>query len=402
MTLNRLTDKAIVNRKLPTKEVFLADGGGLYLRLRPDGSKLWMFRFSLRKDAEGKSQRPKLSIGPYPQFKLAAARDQARDYREKLAQGIDILQEKAAESAPALTALDSDDENFVPTTVGELFDVWFKRYVLVNRSAENDRDSIKGRFNKYIRPRIGDEPLATVRGKQLLGALDPIVLASHKRQANLTLAELNQMFDYAVPREWIQGNPASGIKKKDVGGKDQESDRVLSPEELAMIQRAMRAQPVQKSRYYVPVRPVVPVRTELAAWLALSTLARSIEIATMQKSLVDVKQAIWTIPPEIAKNDKGHIIHLSAFALAVVKRLLVLASDNYSDYVFAGKEPGTHLSEKTFSRNLTDRQTREKPVKSRKNSTVLDLPGGHWTMHDLRRTGATMMNRPGFCGGSTL
>lgn len=395
MALHQLTDKAIANMKPPKKEVFVTDGGGLYLRLRPDGSKLWMFRFSVPKNIDAKSPRPKLSIGPYPEIRLAVARDQARDYREKVAQGIDIRQEKAApvEAEPEPSIPDSNDDDFVPTTVGDLFDVWFKRYVLVNRTSENDQDSIKGRFNNHVRPKIGDEPLATVRGKQLLGALDPIVRAGHKRQANLALSDLNQMFDYAVPREWIQGNPASAIKKKDVGGTDNEGDRVLTPDELVIVQQAMQMKPPQKSRYYVPVRTVVPVRTELAVWLAVSTLARSIEIATMRRSLVHVSRAIWEIPPEIAKNDKGHIIHLSGFALAVVERLLALESD--SDYVFAGAEPKTHVSEKTFTRNLTDRQTRAKSVKKRKNTTELDLPGGHWTMHDLRRTGATMMGELG-------
>lgn len=394
MSLHQLTDRTIANRKPPKKEVFLNDGGGLYLRLRPDGSKLWLFRFSLPKDAQNKSARSKLSIGPYPDVRLAVARDKAQDYRERLAQGIDIrLDKQPSPAEPATPVLGLDDDEYVPDTVGELFDVWFKRYVLVNRKAKNDQDSIKGRFNKYIRPKLGDERLSAVRGKQILGALDPIVRSGHKRQANLSLADLNQMFDYAVPREWIQGNPTSGIKKKDVGGADNEGDRILTAEELATVKHTTRAMPTQKSRYYVPVRTVVPLRTELAIWLAVSTLARSIEIATMRRSLVHVSRAIWEIPPEIAKNDKGHVIHLSAFALAVVKHLLALESD--SDYVFPGKTPGSHVSEKTFTRNLTDRQTREKPVKSRKNGTELDLPGGHWTMHDLRRTGATMMGELG-------
>jgi len=58
--------------------------------------------------------------------------------------------------------------------------------------------------------------------------------------------------------------------------------------------------------------------------------------------------------------------------------------------------PDGHLSEKEVTRRLTDRQTRAEPVKGRKNSTDLDLPGGHWTQHDLRRTGATIMGELGF------
>ena len=142
----------------------------------------------------------------------------------------------------------------------------------------------------------------------------------------INFTDLNQMFDYAVPREWIQGNPTSGIKKKDVGGADNEGDRVLTPEELVMVQTAMRAQPARKSRYYAPVRTVVPIRTELAVWLAVSTLARSIEIATMRRSYVHVERAIWEIPPEIAKNDKIDVI-VSDFGPSLVGALPVFPTN---------------------------------------------------------------------------
>ena len=92
-------------------------------------------------------------------------------------------------------------------------------------------------------------------------------------------------------------------------------------------------------------------------------------------------------PADVSKN-KPHVVHLSAFALAVWDRMCEIPGDG--EYVFEGRDGG-HVSETEVTRRLTDRQTRNKPIKGRKNSTVLDLPGGHWTQHDLRRTGATIM-----------
>jgi hypothetical protein len=60
----------------------LADGEGLYLRIRPT-SKVWVYRYT----AEGKEA--KLSLGPYPALPLAAARKRARAEAEKRAAGVD-------------------------------------------------------------------------------------------------------------------------------------------------------------------------------------------------------------------------------------------------------------------------------------------------------------------------
>ena len=116
-----------------------------------------------------------------------------------------------------------------------------------------------------------------------------------------------------------------------------------------------------------------------------ATLARAVEVATIKrKGVVNRKSATWTIPADVSKNKKPHVVHLSAFALAVWDRMCEIPGDG--EYVFEGRDGG-HVSETEVTRRLTDRQTRNKPIKGRKNSTVLDLPGGHWTQHDLRRTG---------------
>ena len=51
----------------------LADGNGLALRIWPDGSKTWLFRY--RRPGTGKENF--LSLGPYPDITLADARRSA-------------------------------------------------------------------------------------------------------------------------------------------------------------------------------------------------------------------------------------------------------------------------------------------------------------------------------------
>ena len=208
--------------------------------------------------------------------------------------------------------------------------------------------------------------------------------ANKMRTANLLLGELGQMFRYAAAREWIQEIRPLQSPAKTLAARTKKATECLMTPKSSCFVTSLRS-PESKSRYYVARRRVLPVHTELAAWWTLATLARAVEVATIKrKGVVNRKSATWTIPADVSKNKKPHVVHLSAFALAVWDRMCEIPGDG--EYVFEGRDGG-HVSETEVTRRLTDRQTRNKPIKGRKNSTVLDLPGGHWTQHDLRRTG---------------
>lgn len=85
--LNELQIKAAAPRD---KEYLLADGDGLYLRVRPTG-KVWVYRYKQR------GKEAKLSIGHYPVVTLAAARRKARAEAEKRADGVDPREARRVE-----------------------------------------------------------------------------------------------------------------------------------------------------------------------------------------------------------------------------------------------------------------------------------------------------------------
>ncbi|MNV28102.1 Prophage CP4-57 integrase [compost metagenome] len=376
MATNLLSDRAVQSAKPRDKEYELRDGGGLSLRVKTDGTKIWAFRYT-KPDTK---KQVREYLGSYPVLKLSDAREAVGARRTLVAKNID------PEYATALLS----DESEAPATVGDLYDVWYDKHVSRNRSSESDKASIKSRFEIYVKPRVGDIPLAKIRRGQLMVVIDAAREANKMRTANLLLGELGQMFRYAAAREWMQGD---AITRKDAGGQDKESDRVLDDSEIVMVRDTLAKPPESKSRYYVARRRVLPVHTELAVWWTLATLARAVEVATIKrKGAVNRKAATWIIPAEVSKNKKPHLVHLSDFALAVWDKMCELPGDG--EYLFEGRDGG-HLSETEVTRRLSDRQTRAKPVKGRKNSTILDLPGGHWTQHDLRRTGATIMGELG-------
>src|SRR5215467_7176836 len=96
-TLHRLNALKVQRAKQPG---MYADGGSLYLRIAPGGSKQWVFRYSI----EGRLRDH--GFGSVHTLSLAEAREKARDARKLILEGIDPIEAKKARTA-ALRAADA-------------------------------------------------------------------------------------------------------------------------------------------------------------------------------------------------------------------------------------------------------------------------------------------------------
>ena len=76
-----LTDIKIRQAKPADKPIKLADTAGLYLEVKPSGSKLWRYRYRIA------GRENLFAIGEYPQVSLADARKARDDARELIRQG---------------------------------------------------------------------------------------------------------------------------------------------------------------------------------------------------------------------------------------------------------------------------------------------------------------------------
>ncbi|MGD9925785.1 MAG: site-specific integrase, partial [Pseudorhodoplanes sp.] len=140
------------------------------------------------------------------------------------------------------------------------------------------------------------------------------------------------------------------------------------------------------------VRPLSK-RAEAAVWLALSTMCRVGELSMAQFEHIDGN--VWTIPGSSTKNGKPHVIYLSDFAQSQIEVLREEAAKSRSKWLFPNQAKTSHVDVKALSKQIGDRQkaiTGAKRLAGRSPANdALVLPGGRWTMHDLRRTGASLM-----------
>ncbi len=269
-------------------------------------------------------------------------------------------------------------------TVRELFKTWTK-LELVKRADKGDE--VKRSFNRDVLPLIGDMAMADVGKAHIQEIVDTIKARATETQnmvrtAKKTLADLRQMFGFAIDRDYIDVDPTARIKKAKIG-KDVERDRVLSePEVIELFQKLRTAGMADTS--------------QLALMLQLATVTRIGEILSARWAHVDFERRTWTLPE--TKNGKSHEISLSDFAVRQLKRLKAITGLTPWLFLATRTKPGQpafadHVCEKTVTKQVGDRQRPgSEPMSGRsKHVDALVMPGGKWTPHDLRRTGATMM-----------
>ncbi|ARK52064.1 hypothetical protein BOC36_01920 [Burkholderia pseudomallei] len=194
---------------------------------------------------------------------------------------------------------------------------------------------------------------------------------------------MRQMFGFGALREIVKVDPTYGVKKRDVGGKDAERDRTLSEDEVRTLPAKLDAANML-------------VSTKLAIWVMLSTLARIGELTNARKADIDVNARTWVIPAEHSKNGKPHTIYLSDFAMRHLRELLTLSDDPV--WLLPAMQNDGPVCSKSITKQLHDRQRGKQKTNGTALTTALSLPGGAWTPHDLRRTGATLMGELGVHG----
>jgi integrase len=136
----------------------------------------------------------------------------------------------------------------------------------------------------------------------------------------------------------------------------------------------------------------------------LSTLCRVGELTMARWEHVNLDDGEWTIPKANVKGKVSSLtVYLSEFAAEQFRKLKAITGD--TDFCFPNCDGDSHIGVKSISKQIGDREcmfkktksdTPRKPLKNRHQSDALTLSGGAngaWTPHDLRRTGATLMQR---------
>src|SRR5215475_11756869 len=290
--LHRLTALKVERAKTPG---MYADGGSLYLRIAPGGSKQYIFRYI--RDA----RLHDMGIGPTHTLTLAEARERATDARKLLLDGIDPLAAKRTRLA-ALKAAEAKAMTFADCVKGFIKD---------NDSSWTNakhRREWETSLIKHAYPVLGSLPVAAIDTPLVLRVLKPIWAATPESASRLR-GRIENVLGWATVHHYRSGdNPARWQ-----GLLEHALPTVVKGEHHAAMPYAEVPAFMAKLREHTSV----PAR---CLELIVLTGVRLDEAREATWDEIDFDNRVWMIPAaRMKKSDRDHRVPLSAAAIAVLE-----------------------------------------------------------------------------------
>lgn len=347
----KLTAVTVKNLKpeATKSEVMDADNPGFGVWVYPSGKKAFIYAYR----CNGHKGRITLTATT-----LAEARDEYRELRKLVRQGINPQQQKAEIRRQAEQDL----------TFGDLSERYLKEYATHKRSGDQD-----SRLLSYdVLPRWKQLKAKDVKRRDVQEMLKAIVDRGVGVTANRTLAVVRRVFNWGIEQDLIETTPCAGVKAP---SKERARDRVLTSDEI--------------TTFWNHLDLSLPIHTALKLELLLAQ--RIGEILGMRWDELNLDESIWTLTPDRTKNETVHLVPLSDKAVALINDMRVLSGT--SEYVFASpRAPRSNPVSASENRN---------PIRIDSVGTALDraiVKAGlaHFSSHDLRRTAATNISALGY------
>ncbi|XES41687.1 tyrosine-type recombinase/integrase [Escherichia coli] len=327
-----LTSAKIRTLKPSDKPFKVSDSHGLYLRVKPGGSRHWYLKYRI----SGKESR--IALGTYPAISLSDARQQREGIRKMLALNINPVQQRAA-----VRGSRTPEKVFKNVALA-----WHKS----NRKwSQNTADRLLASLNNHIFPVIGNLPVSELKPRHFIDLLKGIEEKGLLEVASRTRQHLSNIMRHAVHQELIDTNPAANL-----GG-------VTTPP----VRRHYPALPLERLPELLERIGAYHQGRELtrhAVLLMLHVFIRSSELRFARWSEIDFTNRVWTIPatrePIIgvrysgrgAKMRMPHIVPLSEQSIAILKQIKDITGNN--ELIF----PGDHNPYKPMCENTVNKALR--------------------------------------------
>ncbi|WAJ69741.1 integrase domain-containing protein [Catenovulum adriaticum] len=322
-TTKALTNTQIERAKTKPKEYNLSDGQGLSLRIKPIGSKNWVFNYL----SPLTQKRTNIGFGQYPDVTLAQAREKRTEARAILAQGYDPKAYKNQETNRV--------QELKSQTLERVASRWFE--IKQTQTTKAYAEDIWRSLNNHIFPTVGATPLHELKAKNVIAALEPLASQGKLETVKRICQRLNEVMTYAVNLGMLEHNPTIGIR---AAFKPPEKKHMpaIKPEELPELMQT------------ISMASIKIVTRCLLEW-QLHTMSRPSEAAGARWDEINWDDNTWVIPPERMKKRKEHIVPLTEQTLAILEYLKPISGKR--DYLFpADRDPKSHTNEQTANRAL--------------------------------------------------
>jgi integrase len=302
----RLTDRLVRGLPVPPSGARITYDGevaGFGARVTAAGARAFVL------DYRSGGRKRRITIGSFPDWSAAAARDEARALKRRVDRGEDPMGERHEERAAP--------------TVDDLCDRYFADELPKKRPL-SQRDFL-AIINTIIRPKLGRRKVSDVKFADV-ERLHRDVSSHAPVRANRVVSLLRSLFNLAIKWGYRSDNPCKGIE----WNPEDRRERFLSPAELAALSAALQEHSDQRSAD--------------AVRLLVLTGARRGEALAATWDQFDLAASTWTKPSSHTKQKRTHRVPLSAPAVALLTSIRERQGDGQC-FVFPGDVPGRPLTD---------------------------------------------------------
>jgi integrase len=355
---DKLTVLDVKNAKPRAKPYKLADGGGLYLEVMPNGSRYWRMKYRFA----GKEGR--LALGVFPEVSLKDARQKKIKARQQLSAGLDPSNERRQLKFAAIASRNN--------TFGSIAEEWLEKQR--PHWSESHTTRTKWLLQNHLLPWLDTRPIQEISTPELLSVLQRIEQKGIHETAHRAKHTAGQILRYAIATGRTQQDPTLALKGALTNPKEKHLAAITDPKEVGRLLIAMDG-----------FRGTIEVRTALL--LSPLLFQRPGEIRQMQWSDLNFETAEWRYT--VTKTKTPHVVPLSHQAVALLQAIQPITGGGR--YVFpSARGPSRPLSEngvRTALRTLGYTNEQMTPHGFRAMArTILDEVLGYridWIEHQL-------------------
>jgi len=347
-----LTDAKLRSAKADEKPYKISDSGGLYLLVKPNGSRLWRWKYRIA----GKENH--YAIGEYPTIGLADARAERDEARKLVKEGVHPSHNRQTQRLAQATEGANTFQAVAEEWIGKKKPGWTAYYLRqIERFMASD-----------VFPYIGPLPIRSVTAAHLLEIVRRVEGRGAATVALLVRQWCSAIFRYAVATLRADGDPAAALRGAITRPKV-EHRKPLSRAQIGDFLKALDG--------FSGFRT-----TTIALRLALVTFVRTGELRAAEWPEFDFERAEWRIPAERMKMRESHIVPLSKQAIGLLQELNKLTGNQrwlFPNY----RRPETCMTATTLNRAL-----------ERMGFNGKDSIG--FSAHGFRATASTILNEAGY------
>jgi integrase len=311
----KLTATECKNAKPKDKPYKLADGGGMFLLVQPNGARYWRLKYRYA------NKEKLLALGVFPEVSLSEARQKRDAARKVLDVGEDPSNVKREKKRQTIEKSEQTFERVAREWHQKSSAKWTTGY------ATKIMDSLEQ--NAF--PSIGRRPIADISAKEMLDMLSKVEARGALETASRVKQRCSAVFNYAITRLLTTNNPILPLRGSFQAPKNKNHAR-LKIEELPEFMSKLSVYDGRK-------------QTALAIRFLAYTFVRTGELRHARWSEFDLDAAQWRVPAERMKMKEQHLVPLSKQVVALLRELKAFNGDG--ELVF----PGDRVASKPMSEN---------------------------------------------------